>query len=225
METMSEDITLRNKTTTVRTMSGDINLDGCTGNVETMSGDITLKNHGGAHVLTMSGDIEINKGEIGRIESMSGDIDLSHVTCNKVLTMSGDLTIKDSEFNIVDCTELFGENSTIGQLYIKDSDYHIIQSSGFKWYNPFTWFDNNSIQFQSCGNNSNCIQINGDIIITNDRKYQDGKCLTKSSRPRIFILPDTIKVEFKVVFENGREDNILKSKHKVNVEHGKWEKL
>lgn len=225
---MSDDIGLTSQKIDVSTMSGDVTLHNCEGTVETMSGDIELVGHLGKIVQSMSGDINIEKSTVRKIETMSGDITLDEVYCNVVSSMSGDITINKCEIDTVVCSELFGDNSNVTKIIVRDNSEYISiykEISGFKWWNPFTW---GTIQKQVCGDNSiniqgNNISIGKDITINNGRKYIDGECQCKSKRPRTFRLPDTIKVKV-VEFDNGRKDNILKSKHEVKVINGKWVK-
>lgn len=225
MRTMSDDIKLSGQIIDCNSMSGDISLTNCTGNVETMSGDIFLKRHYANNVKSMSGDCYIEDSRVNHIETMSGDIHVCRGMCRTIETLSGDVTLNKMSVNTVRCSELFGENSDIMTLIIIDNSSYMKVTSGFKWWNPATWFNNNQIQY--CGNNSTCFQSNGDMFIVkseNGKVYKDGKCITKSNKPRVFILPDTIRVD-KVIFDNCREDNIVKSKRKVIVENGKWQKV
>lgn len=218
MNIMSGDIKLTKQDIDINTMSGNVTLFKCYGNVNTMSGDINLTNHQGKNVNSMSGDVTINDSDICKINTMSGDINLTHVNSNLVTSMNGDINIKYCDIMILECSELFGENSKIGTLIIRDnSDYISVnkENCGFKWWNPFTWG-----KTQIGGNNSTSIHSDG-VMILNGKTYVNGKCITKSKHPRTFILPDTIEAKV-VEFDNGRTDNILKSKYQFIVKNGKW---
>ena len=229
MNTMSDNIRAKEKYDNFASMSGNIELNNCKGDVETMSGNIYLMKHYGDSVHSMSGDVFIQDSAINYIETMSGDITVHGAQIRGITSLSGDITIHKVTCNTIHCAELFGEESTIMTLFIQDNSPYIenIKNSNtkFKWWNPFTWFESNVTQTIKCGNNSTCFQSNGDTYIVSGKKiYRDGKCITKSAKPRTFILPDTIKVD-KVIFDNGRTDNILKARHKTVVENGTWQKV
>jgi len=226
MNTMSDDVRLTKQEIDINTMSGDVFLTECEGDVNTMSGNIYLKKHYGNHVNSMSGDVNIEDSRVSHISTMSGDITVCRCMCRRIESLSGDVTLTKTSVNHVQCSELFGENSEIMTLTITDDTPYIksVGSTGFKWWNPFTWFNNDFIQIQKCGSNSISYQCNGSITINNNKVYENGKCITKSDKPRKFYIPDTIRVD-KIIFENGRTDNIVQSKRKPMVENGTWQKV
>lgn len=189
MNTMSENITCGKCNDVFNSMSGNIELYSCTGTVNTMSGDITLSDCNCSKVNSMSGDMYITDCDIKLLFNMSGDVMINDSKIDIISTQKSELLIKNSKINRLDCgTKLILRDTYIHELIIHGG-YNYSIKSGFKWWNPFTWFSNqtqisgsNSINIQS----TSTINIDSDIIKINGVSIDE---LDKKAKPIKFTVP------------------------------------